>query len=431
MSQITITDEMQKALDLIENTNQHVFITGKAGTGKTTFLKYIVKHIEKKFVVSASTGIAAINAGGVTLHSLLHIPLGVIIPGSPIKNMLPRPKYMLVNELDALIIDEVSMIRPDVLDFVDKRLRQVRGSSEPFGGLQIIMFGDLYQLPPVVKGEDAKILEEFYDGFYFFNAQAFDKTGFNIIELNHIFRQSDSRFIEILNNIRSYKVTEDDVEDLGSLRDKYASDQYDNTSIHICTHRKDVERINNSLLGEPTHTFEAVIKDEFNLGHMPCDEKLNIRVGARVMTLVNNKLLGYYNGSLGVVKDITDYAIRVRFDNGLEALVEKYTWDSCEYALEKGVVVKNVKGTCTQFPLTLAWAITIHKSQGLTFDNIVIHTKGVFCPGQIYVALSRCTSMDGVVSDSFISKRHILPDNDLLAFENAYRQTNYYYSRVK
>lgn len=429
MSQITITDDMKIAIDLIEQTNQHIFITGKAGTGKTTFLRYIVGNIKKRFVISASTGIAAINAGGVTLHSLLRIPLGVLPPDVPLKGILPKEKFMLLNSIDALIIDEVSMVRPDVLDYVDKRLRQVRGSNEPFGGVQIIMFGDLYQLPPVVRNDEAKIMETFYDGYYFFNAMVFKEIGFNIVELNQIFRQADPRFIEILNNIRSYQITEDDIEDLGSLRDKYMSEKYDTTAIHICTHRKDVERINKMMLSEPTHTFEAQIEKEFNLGHAPCDKELAIRVGARVMTLVNNKTQGYYNGSLGVIEEITEDKIKVRLDNGCSPIIERYTWESCDYVLEKGKVVKKVKGTCTQFPLTLAWAITIHKSQGLQFDNIVIHTKGVFCPGQIYVALSRCTSMDGVVSDSFISKRHILPDEDLMAFENAYKQTNNYFSK--
>ena len=428
MNKITITEDMEKAIQIIESTNQHIFITGKAGTGKTTFLRHIVSTLNKKFVITASTGIAAINAGGVTLHSLLSIPFGAISPEAPVKGGLPKAKIELLNEIDSLIIDEISMVRPDVVDFIDKRLRQVRGIDKPFGGVQIIMFGDLYQLPPVVKADEAKVLDTFYDNYYFFDARIFKEIGFNIIELNHIFRQSDERFIQILNNIRSYKLTEDDIEDLGALRSKYMSAKFDTNAIHICTHRRDVERINNSLLGEATHTFVATIQKDFNPTHAPCDQILKLRVGARVMTLTNNRNQGYYNGSLGTVTEILEDKISVLLDNGVEAVIERNTWESCEYSIKKGEVVKKIKGTCMQFPLILAWAITIHKSQGLTFDNVIIHTKGTFCPGQIYVALSRCTSMEGVISDSFINRKHILADKYLMKFENAYKQTNFYFS---
>lgn len=427
MSEITITDEMAKAVELIEQTNQHIFITGKAGTGKTTFLRHIVNKLEKRFIVTASTGIAAINAGGVTLHSLFKIPLGVITPEMPLKGILSKDTFQLLNSIDALIIDEISMVRPDVLDFVDRRLKQVRGSDESFGGLQVIMFGDLYQLPPVIKKDESLILDKFYTGYYFFNANVFKQKGFNIVELNHIFRQSDPRFIHLLNNIRTYNISNDDIEELGELRDKYMSDQFNSKHIHICTHRRDVERINNNLLGQPTHSFDAIIKNDFNLGHAPCDAKLELRVGARVMTLINNRSQEYYNGSLGVVTEIKEGKIKVELDEGHSVIVEPFTWECCEYKLNGSKVEKKVKGTCTQFPLTLAWAITIHKSQGLTFDNIIIHTKGTFCSGQIYVALSRCTSLEGVICDSFITRRHIIPDIDLLNFEKAYQTTQYYF----
>lgn len=427
MSEITITEDMAKAISLIEKTDQHVFITGKAGTGKTTFLKHLVSHLDKQSVVTASTGIAAINAGGVTLHSLFKIPFGVHTPEMPLKGMVHKDTFELLNTIQVLIIDEISMVRPDVLDYVDHRCQQVRGNDKSFGGLQVVMFGDLYQLPPVIKRDEAKILDEFYAGGYFFNAHTFTQKGFNVIELNHIFRQSDPRFIEILNNIRTYNMKDEDIEDLSELRDKYISNQYQSQHIHICTHKKDVERINQCMLGQSTHTFKASTRKNFNIEQAPCDKELKLRIGARVMTLVNNPTQGYYNGSLGVVSAIHPDKIIVDLDNGCQAVVEEHTWESCEYKLEKGIVKKNVKGTCTQYPLALAWAITIHKSQGLQFPNIIIHTKGTFCSGQIYVALSRCTSMEGIVCDSFITRKHIMADKDLLRFEETYKASNNYY----
>lgn len=423
-----LTDEMKRAVELIETTNDCIYITGKAGTGKTTFLKNLEELCDKRVVITASTGIAAINAGGMTLHSLLNIPFGVHNPNETIQQGLIPTKYELINSIEVLVIDEVSMVRPDTIDYIDQKLQLYRGNKAPFGGVQIVMFGDLYQLPPVVTANEKDILLQFYRGPYFFYSKTLCKCGFHIIELNRIFRQTDPRFIEILNNIRSYKLTLDDIEDLSELRNRMESNNYNNNHIHICAYRKDVQRINEELLGEPTNTYEAIIEKDFNPNAAPCDMQLSLRVGARVMMLVNDRFHMYCNGSLGVATKLTDKVVTVKLDNGNTVAVERYEWSAQEYKIKDGKITAEVKGTCKQFPLTLAWAITIHKSQGLTFDNIVIHAKEVFCPGQVYVALSRCTSLQGIVSDVFIDKKHILPDKDLLAFERAYKRTNNFFN---
>lgn len=426
MSNFQLTEEMARAINIIEDTTQHLFITGKAGTGKTTLLRHIVNNTCKEVVVAASTGVAAINARGVTLHSLFKIPFGAIDPNAKITDTLHPKKIELLNNIDTLVIDEISMVRPDTIDFIDKRLRRVRGSKLPFGGVQVVMLGDLYQLPPVIKPAEKEILYHFYDGFYFFNAHVFSQCGFNVVELSQIFRQTDKRFVEILNNIRAYKMTEDDIDDLASLRDKAGSAVFDDKRIHICTHRKDVDAINRKMLGFSTDEFDAQLSGNFKEGMAPCDIKLRLREGARVMTLINDTKQGFYNGSLGIVSEITADKIMVILDTGKRVEITPYEWKNEDYELAGGVVVKTVKGTCKQFPLTLAWAITIHKSQGLTFNEVTIHSKGVFTPGQIYVALSRCTSMEGVICDSFIGRKHLLKDNDILLFEEKYKPNNYY-----
>jgi len=426
---ITLTNEMQEAIRIIENSNQSLYITGKAGTGKTTFLRYIVTNIKKRFMIAASTGIAAVNAGGVTLHSLFNIPFGVLVEGSDARTSYRPEKAIMFKSLDCLIIDEISMVRPDTMDFVDRTLRMYRDIDEPFGGVQIIMFGDLFQLPPVVKKDEEHILLQFYRGPYFFYAQVFKEGGFKVIELNQIFRQSDPKFIKILNDIREYNITAEDIEDLEELRNKTISSDFNGQYVHLCSFRRDAQQINNEMLGTPTHTYQAILSGDFSPNSAPCDQDLQLRVGARVMMLVNDPMHLYCNGSLGFVSGLTDETITVLLDDGYQVAVQRAKWSNKEYKMVGTKIETVEKGTCEQFPVALAWAITIHKSQGLTFPHVVLHTNYTFAPGQLYVALSRCTSLDGIVSSSFIGKKHILVDRDLLAFEKACKLNNNIFNR--
>lgn len=416
-----LTDEMSRAFQIIEETTDSLFITGKAGTGKTTFLKYIVENTHKNIIVAASTGIAAINAGGVTLHSLFGIPFELQGPNTPIKGKLYQDKFALFGKLDTLIIDEASMVRPDVLDYIDRKLRLYRMNELPFGGVQIVLFGDLFQLPPVIKKNEEIILHQWYRGNYFFHSYALREVGFQVIELTKVFRQRDERFVNMLNRIREYQLLPMDIADLSELRDNRESKDFTTHAIHICSLRRDADKINNQMIGEVSHTFPAEFKDAFNPKNAPCDLNLNLRVGARVMTLVNDNQQGFYNGSMGTVSWISATKIWVMLDDGHEVIVEPYVWTDRDYKVNGNNIETIEKGSCRQFPLTLGWAITIHKSQGLTFDNIVIHCPYAFAPGMLYVALSRCTSMDGIVTDFFINSKAIIKDKELIAFNTICR----------
>lgn len=419
-----LTNEMAAAFNLIESTSKNLLITGKAGTGKTTFLRYIVEHSHKNLIVAASTGIAAINAGGVTLHRLFSIPLELQPPNAPLDGNLHRDKFDLFRTLETLIIDEASMVRPDTLDYIDRKLRTYRLSTEPFGGVQVVFFGDLFQLPPVIKKAEEVFLKQWYKGGYFFHALALRNSGFQIVELTKVFRQHDDKFINILNRIREYQLLSIDMEELSELRDNKRSRDFSSSAIHICSLRRDAEKINGQMIGTPTHVFKAKFTGQFNQHNAPCDVELKMRVGARVMTLINDADQGFYNGSMGTVTSIDNAQITVQLDDGHSVVVKPFKWVEKAYRVNKGVIETIENGSCTQFPLALGWAITIHKSQGLTFDNIVIHCPFTFAPGMIYVALSRCTTMQGIVTDFFIGPKSIKVDQELLAFNKACKNNN-------
>ena len=426
---IELTDEMRKAYDIIANSNDNVFITGKAGSGKTTFLRHLIGNAKKKFIVTAPTGVAAINAKGVTLHSQFNIPLGFISPDTDPAKRYNKNLMEICKNFDVLVIDEISMVRPDVIDYIDRTLRMYRNSGVPFGGIQVVMLGDLFQLSPVVKQEEQKIMLTFYEGFHFFYAAVWEEKGFHIFEFTKVFRQSDDRLVNMLNNIREYVFTKEDKELLASLRNMQVVNDYDNGYIHLCSRRVTVAEINARMLGEADATFKSETKGDFSPTSKPCEDELNLRIGCRVMILVNDPNKTYHNGSTGTVTGYDTSKIQVKLDNGVSVGIGRNTWNEMEYKVVDGEVKQYEKGSFTQFPLALAYACTIHKSQGLTFDRVALHVGHIFSPGQIYVALSRCRSLEGIAIDSLISKRHIIKDEQLVRFYDAIRKTDNYFSR--
>lgn len=423
--------QKQLASRFINSTGRHIFLTGKAGTGKTTFLKDIVEHTHKKVVVAAPTGIAAINAGGVTLHSLFQLPFASFIPSDyGLANMritteMKTPqslirgvkffdaKRKLLRELELLIIDEVSMLRADILDAIDTILRHVRRKrSVPFGGLQILFIGDLLQLPPVTKQADWDVLQQFYPSMFFFNAKALQKEPPLYIELEHIYRQSDPRFIELLNKLRDNRISHEDT----ALLNMLAKHEFDPASrqgyIFLTTHNYKADNINNKALRKiksPEFVYDAIVERDFNEKLFPLEYSLRLKEGAQVM-FVKNDHTGekrYYNGKIGIVESLSKDEIEVRFDDGSPSTkVDRYVWENKKYRVntESNDIEEKQIGTFSHFPLKLAWAITVHKSQGLTFEKAVIDVSSAFAPGQIYVALSRLTGLDGLVLSESLPK---------------------------
>lgn len=427
---ISSTNELfTLASDIVLNTSQSVFLTGKAGTGKTTFLHHIRQHADKNVIVAAPTGVASINAGGVTLHSLLQLPFEPFVPTLEGKKKLDyhfklrKSKIEMLRELDLLIIDEVSMLRADMLDAIDHLLRRYRNNQQVFGGVQILFIGDMYQLPPVVQQHEWDQLKEYYPSPFFFHAQALQNNMPLYIELKTIYRQSDQVFIDILNRIRNSCTTSVDLQILNKRYDPSFKLTKENRYIVLCTHNYKADKINNDELARLTTkgiSFSGKISGDFAENSLPTDFNLLLKVGAQVMFVKNDagEKRRYYNGKLAVISFLSEKKIIVQFENGHEMELEEETWRNVRYTLneDSGDIQEEELGAFTQYPIRLAWAITIHKSQGLTFDRVVIDAGQAFAAGQVYVALSRCTSLDGIVLFSRITADSIRTDEAAIAF---------------
>ncbi|WP_312388902.1 helix-turn-helix domain-containing protein [Chryseobacterium sp.] len=420
--------------DLLEHTNRSVFLTGKAGTGKTTFLNDFVKRTRKKHIVVAPTGIAAINAGGVTIHSMFGLPLRTFLPttdridtslANNIADLMPHFKYRkdklkLLREVEILIIDEVSMLRSDVLDMMDFSLRFIRRNNQRFGGVQMLFIGDLYQLPPVVR--DEHILKMYYNSPFFFDSLAIKDIPLITIELTKVYRQTDQEFLEILNAIRDGDVANIDFNHLNERYDpnfEMGTDSY----VYLCSHNKMADEINQEKLAEikvDARSYEAKLFGEFKENQFPNEQFLDLKMGAQVM-FIRNDISGekkYFNGKLGEISALDENEIKVILDGSdREITVKREVWEQKKYFLDTDKNIKEeVLGSFEQFPIKLAWAVTIHKSQGLTFDKVIIDAGKSFTAGQVYVALSRCRTLEGIVLKSKITPEVIFKDNRILHF---------------
>ncbi len=413
-------NELELAWEFIEHTSTSIFLTGKAGTGKTTFLRSIIDKSCKRIVVVAPTGVAAINARGVTIHSFFQLPFSPYVPNTTFKEKFDfsKEKRNIVKTLDLLIIDEISMVRSDLLDAIDSVLRRYKDASKPFGGVQLLMIGDLQQLTPVVTEDDAKILRPYYNTPYFFGSHALQQINYVTIELQKVYRQQDGKFLDLLNSIRSGKPSEEDIKILNSrFNPEFHTDNKEGY-IRLTTHNAMADRYNDSELAKletKEYNFNADIKGNFPEYSYPTNETLILKENAQVMFVKNDSSVDhlYYNGKIGRITSITDDCIKVRC-SGEESDIEvqPQEWENTKYVINKETkeIEPEIQGVFKQYPLRLAWAITIHKSQGLTFKHAIIDARASFASGQVYVALSRCKTLEGMVLASKIENHAIIND---------------------
>lgn len=426
----------------ISQTGISVFLTGRAGTGKTTFLKYIVENTPKRCVVLAPTGVAAINAGGVTIHSFFQLPLCPYLPDvkeliteyqlPEAQRHLRKEKVKIIKTLDLLIIDEISMVRADLLDAVDAVMRRYRRNSLPFGGVQVLMIGDAHQLPPVVKEQDEFWLKKVYQSPFFFHSKVMQQLKYVTVELQTVYRQSDNSFLNILNSIRDGVMDNSTYRLLNSRLDpRFNPDDTKAVSgqrwIRLTTHNRQADNINQEkmeTLNTRPYTFYAEIEGTFPENTLPAEKVLQLKEGAQVMFIKNDTREGrFYNGKIATVTEIDyDDGITVTDENGDEIIVPLEKWENIQYEIDKETkdIIPKVEGTFTQYPLRAAWAVTIHKSQGLTFDNVIIDAASAFTFGQVYVALSRCRTLEGIVLNSPISQSCLFNNSDVSGFHEQF-----------
>ena len=434
----TNNKEFQDALQLITHTRQSVFLTGKAGTGKSTFLKYICNHTKKKYVVLAPTGIAAINAGGVTLHSFFKLPFRPMLPDDPDLSLshgrifeffkYPKEKRKIIAEVDLIIIDEISMVRADIIDCVDRILRVYSGNMRlPFGGKQLLFVGDVFQLEPVVPSDQKEILSLFYASPFFFSARVFKDINLVPIELQKVYRQTDSVFINILDRIRNNAARKQELDTLNGRYFPSFEPQNEDMYITLATRRDQVDFINEKKLAElPGEEYVSVgkIEGDFPESSLPTQLNLSIKEQAQVIFIDNDYERRWVNGTIGMVSGIDENGnVYVLLESGVEHLVEPTSWRNYKYKYNEKEkrIEEEIVGTFEQLPIRLAWAITVHKSQGLTFSRVVVDlTGGVFAGGQTYVALSRCTSLEGLVLKSKISSRDIFIWKEIVEFSQIF-----------
>lgn len=422
----TSNPELDLAWRIVENTGMHMFLTGKAGTGKTTFLKELKRRSPKRMVVTAPTGIAAINAEGMTLHSFFQLPFAPYIPDTVFnagkdayRYRFSKEKIRIIRSIDLLVIDEISMVRADLLDAVDSVLRRYRSSHLPFGGVQLLMIGDLQQLAPVVKAEEWELLSKHYDTPYFFSSRALAETQYATIELKQTYRQTDAHFLNLLNRVRTNTADRRVLEELNRRYKPQFVPPKEERYIRLTTHNILAQNINDRELGKidrPTFVFNAVITGKFPEYSYPTDETLTLKQGAQIMFVKNDRSpeKRYFNGMIGEITAIDEKGFYVRSkDYPEEIRVEQEQWDNSRYTLNEKTmeITEEIEGTFSQFPVRLAWAITIHKSQGLTFSHAIIDAHDSFAHGQVYVALSRCRTLEGMVLSTPLGSGAIICDN--------------------